>query len=44
MQLAFLAPALVEAFLNGRRRLRGGVVELLTDSLPLSWQQQHASL
>jgi site-specific DNA recombinase len=44
MQLAFLAPPLVEAFLNGRRRLRGGVVELLNDSLPLSWQQQHASL
>jgi site-specific DNA recombinase len=44
MQLAFLAPPLVEAFLVGRRRLRGGVVELLNDSLPLSWQQQHASL
>jgi site-specific DNA recombinase len=42
MQLAFLAPPLVEAFLDGRRRLRGGVVELLNDSLPLSWQQQHA--
>jgi site-specific DNA recombinase len=42
MQLAFLAPPLVEAFLDGRRRLRGGVVELLSDSLPLSWQQQHA--
>ncbi len=44
MQLAFLAPSLVEAFLDGRRRLRGGVVELLNDSLPLSWQQQHASV
>jgi hypothetical protein len=44
MQLAFLAPPLVEAFLDGRRRLRGGVVELLNDSLPLSWEQQHASL
>jgi len=44
MQLAFLAPPLVEAFLDGRRRLRGGVVELLNDSLPLSWQQQHASV
>jgi hypothetical protein len=33
MQLAFLAPPLVEAFLDGRRRLRGGVVELLNDSL-----------
>ena len=42
MQLAFLAPPLVEAFLDGRRRLRGGVVELLNDNLPLSWQQQHA--
>jgi DNA invertase Pin-like site-specific DNA recombinase len=42
MQLAFLAPPLVESLLDGRRRLRGGVVELLTDSLPLSWQQQHA--
>jgi DNA invertase Pin-like site-specific DNA recombinase len=44
MQLAFLAPPLVEAFLDGRRQLRGGVVELLNDSLPLSWQQQHASV
>jgi len=44
MQLAFLAPPLVEAFLDGRRRLRGGVVELLNDRLPLSWQQQHASV
>lgn len=44
MQLAFLAPPLVEAFLDGRRRLRGGVVELLSGSLPLSWQQQHASV
>jgi site-specific DNA recombinase len=44
MQLAFLAPRLVEAFLEGRRRLRGGVVELLNDSLPLSWQQQDASV
>ena len=44
MQLAFLAPPLVEAFLDGRRQLRGGVVELLNDSLSLSWQQQHASL
>ena len=44
MQLAFLAPPLVEAFLDGRRRLRGGVVELLNDSLALSWQQQHASV
>ena len=44
MQLAFLAPPLVEALLDGRRRLRGGVVELLNDSLPLSWQQQHASV
>jgi site-specific DNA recombinase len=42
MQLAFLAPALVEAFLDGRRQLRGGVVELLNDSLPLSWRQQHS--
>jgi len=44
MQLAFLAPPLVEAFLDGRRQLRGGVVELLKGSLPLSWQQQHASV
>jgi hypothetical protein len=44
MQLAFLAPPLVEAFLDGRQRLRGGVVELLNDRLPLSWQQQHASV
>ena len=45
MQLAFLAPPLVEAFLDGRRRLRGGVVELLNGSLPLSWQrQQHESV
>jgi len=44
MQLAFLALTLVEAFLDGRRQLRGGLVELLNDSLPLSWEQQHASL
>jgi site-specific DNA recombinase len=44
LRLAFLAPPLVEAFLDGRRRLRGGVVELLNDSLPLSWQQQYASV
>ena len=45
IQLAFLAPPLVEAFLDGRRRLRGGVVELLNGSLPLSWQrQQHESV
>jgi site-specific DNA recombinase len=44
MQLAFLAPPLVEAFLDGRRRLRGGVVELLDGRLPLSWQQQRASV
>ena len=44
MQLAFLAPSLVEAFVDGRRRLRRGVVELLNGNLPLSWQQQHASV
>lgn len=44
MQLAFLAPTLVEAFLDGRRQLRGGLVELLNDGLPLSWEQQRASL
>jgi hypothetical protein len=44
MQLAFLAPPLVEALLDGRRRLHGGVVELLNGSLPLSWQQQHESV
>jgi site-specific DNA recombinase len=44
MQLAFLAPPLVDAFLDGRLRLRGGVVELVNDSLPVSWQQQRASL
>ena len=42
MQLAFLAPELVEAYLGGRRRLRGGVVELLTSNLSLSWRQQCA--
>jgi hypothetical protein len=44
MQLALLAPPLVEALLDGRRRLRGGVVELLNGSLPLSWQQQRTNL
>jgi site-specific DNA recombinase len=44
MQLAFLAPPLVEALLDGRRRLRGGLVELLNGNLPLSWQQQHESV
>jgi len=44
MQLAFLAPRLVEAFLDGRRRLRGGLVKLLSANLPLSWQQQDTSL
>jgi site-specific DNA recombinase len=44
MQLAFLAPEMVEAYLEGRRRLRGGVMELLSRSLLLSWREQHASM
>ena len=40
LQLAFLAPELVEAFLDGRRRLRTGLMALLEGNLPTSWQQQ----
>jgi hypothetical protein len=41
LQLAFLAPELVDAFLDGRRRPRTGLMALLGAGLALSWQGQN---
>jgi site-specific DNA recombinase len=41
LQLAFLAPELVEVFLDGRRRPRTGLMALLGEGLALSWQGQN---
>lgn len=40
MQLAFLAPELVEALVENRRTFCKGVVDLTSQRLPLSWYQQ----
>lgn len=40
LQLAFLAPAIVEALLENRATFCGGVVKLTSRRLPLSWYQQ----
>jgi len=44
MQLAFLAPDLVEALFSDQNTLCGGVVELTSKRLPLSWHKQIAML
>jgi site-specific DNA recombinase len=44
MQLAFLAPDVVEAIIDNRRTLCDGVVKLTTSHLPLSWHRQLALL
>lgn len=40
MQLAFLAPDLIEGIINDRLTAREGVVELTASDIPLSWQKQ----
>jgi hypothetical protein len=40
LQLAFLSPTIVEALLENRTTLCGGVVKLTSRRLPLSWYQQ----
>jgi hypothetical protein len=40
MQLAFLAPDLVDGILNSRLTARQGVVELTASEIPLSWEKQ----
>jgi site-specific DNA recombinase len=44
LQLAFLAPELVEVFLDGRKRLRGGLMALLAQNLAPSWRRQHEAV
>ncbi len=40
MQLAFLAPDLIEALVSNQSTLCGGVVDLTSRRLPLSWHKQ----
>jgi hypothetical protein len=44
LQLAFLAPELVEMFLDGRKRLRGGLMALLGQNLAPNWRRQHEAV
>jgi hypothetical protein len=40
MQLAFLAPELIDGIINGRVGAWQGVVEMTSSEIPLSWQEQ----
>ena len=40
MQLAFLAPDLIEGIISYRLKAREGVVELTASDITLSWQKQ----
>ena len=40
MQLAFLAPDLVEAIVSHRLIAKTGVVQLTDSSIPMNWQEQ----
>jgi site-specific DNA recombinase len=40
LPLAFLDPQLTRELLDGRRRVHGGLMELLRRGIPLDWQQQ----
>ena len=42
LPLAFLEPRLTRELLDGRRRINGGLMELLRRGIPLDWQQQRA--
>jgi|GEM_PF-1850323 len=42
LPLAFLDPQLTRKLLDGRRQLRGGLIELLRRGIPADWQQQRA--
>jgi hypothetical protein len=43
LPLAFLEPQLTRELLDGRRQIRGGLMELLRRGIPLDWHQQRAS-
>jgi hypothetical protein len=40
MQLAFLAPDLIDGIIHNRLTARQGVVELTASEIPLSWRKQ----
>ena len=42
LPLAFLEPRLTRELLDGRRRISGGLMELLRRGIPIDWQQQRA--
>lgn len=42
LPLAFLEPRLTRELLDGRRRINGGLMELLRRGIPTEWQQQRA--
>lgn len=42
LPLAFLEPRLTRELLDGRRRINGGLMELLRRGIPLDWQQQRS--
>jgi DNA invertase Pin-like site-specific DNA recombinase len=42
LPLAFLEPRLTRELLDGRRRINGGLMELLRRGIPIEWQQQRA--
>lgn len=42
LPLAFLEPRLTRELLDGRRRINGGLMELLRRGIPIDWQQQRA--
>jgi site-specific DNA recombinase len=43
LPLAFLEPRLTRELLDGRRQIRGGLMELLRRGIPIDWRQQRAS-
>lgn len=43
LPLAFLEPRLTRELLDGRRRINGGLMELLRRGIPIDWQQQRAA-
>lgn len=42
LPLAFLEPRLTRELLDGRRRITGGLMELLRRGIPFDWQRQRS--